>query len=105
MRAPIMGGPFYEVADPRPTTHSSPVVTMNNLHIVSLLLQLLAEALGDDHAAVTAAGATDGDRQIALHLFLVLRNEIRHEVAQPRVERFVLRLLAQVFDDLGIESR
>src|SRR5476651_2011513 len=57
-------------------TRSSLVVAVHDLDVVALPLQFFAEPLRDGDAAVTPAGAADPDRQVALHLFLVLRNEI-----------------------------
>src|SRR5438552_1409016 len=68
------------------------------------LREVVAEALADGDAAVLASGAADADRQVALHLFFVLRREVAHELDEPAIEVVVFRLLFEIRDDLRIEA-
>src|ERR1051326_4405239 len=88
----------------RRRTASSLEVAVHDLHRVPGIRQILAESLRDGDAAMLAAGAADADREVALHLLLVRRREIRDEIEEAFVEVSVLRLLLEILDDFGIEA-
>ena len=77
---------------------------MHDLHRVSLRGQIVGEPLPDRHRPMLAARTADADRQVALHLLLVLRHEVADEVVELPVERLVLRLLLEVGERLLIQT-
>src|SRR5690349_4940744 len=67
--------------------------------------EVAADAVGDGDRAVTAAGAADGDRQVALALGDVSGDEELEQRQQPAVELARLGPLLDVVLDLLVEAR
>src|SRR3546814_11774225 len=61
-------------------------VAVVHLHVPALPHQPLCELRGHDDGAVTSAGASDGNRQIALALALVARQQDVQHSGQPLEE-------------------
>src|SRR5205823_900639 len=89
-------------AEAAAATLSSPAIAVNDLHAVTALAQVIRQSLADGHRAVTASRTAEADGEIALHLLLILRQQIGDEVEQLGVEGLVFRLRAQISDNLRI---
>ncbi len=77
---------------------------MYNLHSVARFLQPLGNIFRDHHRAVLAAGAAEGDGQVALAFVNVMRQKIDQQLRNPLDEFAGLREGADVFCDFGIAS-
>jgi hypothetical protein len=53
---------------------------MRNLHFVSRFSQSLADIFGDHYRAMLSAGASEADRQVALALANVVREQVDQQV-------------------------
>src|SRR5690348_6786206 len=66
------------------------------------LLEGFFDLLGEHDGAVFPAGATEGDRQIALALANVMRNEVGQKALNAAEKLASLRKRTDVFLDFGI---
>src|SRR5262245_35984794 len=61
-------------------------VAVGDRHREAAPAQVAGQGLGERHRPVAAAGAADGDREVALPFADVLRDEERQEVEDPLAE-------------------
>src|SRR5580693_7165689 len=78
-------------------------VAMQRLHLVAGFLQPLGHLLSHHHAAMLAAGTTEGHGQVAFSLVHVMRQQIQHQLRHAIEELPSLRKTAHVGGDFGIE--
>ena len=64
-------------------------VPVHDLHAVSGVAQVFADLLGDHDGAVLSAGASEGDRQIALAFVNVVRQQVDQQIGDARDEFLV----------------
>src|SRR5262249_25520071 len=80
-------------------------VAVRNFDAVFVLLEMLADSIGDEDRPVSSTGATDGNRHIGLPLLLVLGKEKVDEVIDV-VEKLVRRLVRiHIFDHGRVHAR
>src|ERR1039458_4880115 len=77
---------------------------MQGLHLVASLLEPFAEFFGHHYAAVLAAGAAEGNRQVALPFFNIVRKQVEHELGYAIEKLRCLRKSANVGGDFGIQA-
>ena len=77
---------------------------MQGLDLVAGFAKALAEFFGHHHASVLAAGAAEGDGQVAFALFDVMREQVEHELGDTIEELSRLRESADVGGDFRIEA-
>src|SRR5215471_1435185 len=79
-------------------------VPVGDANRMAALLEHRGDPLGHVDGAVTAPGAADPQRQVALLLALVEREQVVQELSQPRQEPAGLRVLLDVGRDRGVRA-
>jgi pimeloyl-ACP methyl ester carboxylesterase len=76
-------------------------VAMQRLDLVAGFVESFGELFGHHHAAVLAAGASEGDGQVALAFFDVMREQVEHELGTRLRNSHRLRKSATYAATLG----
>src|SRR5271166_4713768 len=72
-------------------------ITVHNLHPVSCFVQAFAHLLGDHHGAVLTACTTEADREVALALMDVVRQQVHQQIRDTPDKFLRLRERPNVF--------
>src|SRR5271167_3599630 len=93
--------------DPRvPRSRSLPrTIAVNRLHFVSGPAQPLSHVFGNHDGAMLPASATEADREVALALVNVVRQQVNKQFGDAADELLGLRKGADVFGDSRMATR